>query len=139
MKLYNQIDYHKEVCLTYYSTVARNYLRQIEQFCSSEPSPHPSRPEHTMAEDLQRPFAHLNGQYLFPLPVGPGNSFEKKLVTSSDPQRCGGSSEPSLQDMIALQNSYSGRHSPLRHGNVFSGHLRDLLKSHPISSSPLGH
>lgn len=111
----------------------------MEQLCSSLPSPQPSLPEHTMAVLRQRPFEHLNGQYRLPLLVGPGNNLEKKLETNSDPQRCGGSSEPSLQDIIALQNSYSGKHSPLRQGNVFSGHLRDRLKSQFISSSPLGH
>jgi hypothetical protein len=115
-------------------------LLQIEQFCSSVPSPHPSRPEHTIAELLHRPLPHFNGQYLLPRAVakliGLWNEF---VITISDPQRCGGSSLPSLQLIIALQNSYSGKHSPDLHGNVFAGHLRDFLKSQRSSSSPFGH
>ena len=111
-------------------------LRQILQFCSSVPSPQPSRPEQTLAEDRQRPFPHLSGQYRLPRAVGPEINFMKKLGTGELPHKCAGSSEPSLHEMIALQYSYSGRHSPLLHGNVLSGHFLDFLKSHPISSSP---
>lgn len=73
-----------------------------------------------------------------------------------------GSSLPSLQEIRELQNSYSGRHSPLLHRNVRSGHLRhkgkcrrlnqsislnmntctycaDNGELHPTSSSPCGH
>ena len=39
------------------------------------------------------------------------------------PHKCGNSSLPSRQDIMELQNSYSGRHSPLLHRNVCSGHL----------------
>lgn len=82
------------------------------------------------------------------------------MGTDFDPQRCGGSSLPSAHDIMALQNSYSGRHSPLLHRNVCSGHLRaeryifrhcnirnstksiylpDRNELHPISSSPCEH
>lgn len=58
-------------------------------------------------------------------------------MTTLEPHKCGGSSLPSLHEIIALQNSYSGRHSPERHGNVFSGHFLDLRKSQFSSSSPV--
>lgn len=110
------------------------------QFCSSLPSPHPSLPEHTIAVLRHRPFPHFNGQYRFPRAAEKLSVFcSVFIMTTSEPQRCGGSSLPSLQLILALQNSYSGRHSPDLHGNVFAGHFLDFLKSQCSSSSPLGH
>jgi hypothetical protein len=83
-------------------------LLQTEQFASSDPSPQPSRPEQTMASDLQRPFAHRNGQYP-----------DLLLVRALQASR--GSSLPSLHITIALQNSYSGKQRPSEHLNVRSG------------------
>lgn len=96
------------------------YLLHTEQRSSSLPSPQPSRPEHTIAVDRHLPLAHLKGQYRLTLDEPP-----KYLVKDCGlvPHKCAGSSLPSLQETIALQYSYSGRHSPLRHMNVFSGHL----------------
>lgn len=115
-------------------------LRQTEQCCSSLPSPHPSRPEQTIAELRHRPLPHFSGQYRLPRAVakldGLWNVF---VITTLDPHKCGGSSLPSRHEMIALQNSYSGKHSPERQGNVFAGHLLDLRKSQLSSSSPSGH
>lgn len=121
-------------------TIKISNLRQTEQFCSSLPSPHPSRPEHTIAELRHRPLPHLSGQYRLPRAVAKLVGLWKEFViTTLDPQRCGGSSEPSRHEMIALQNSYSGRHSPDRQGKVFAGHRLDLRKSQFSSSSPPGH
>lgn len=84
-------------------------LLQTEQCASSDPSPQPSRPEQTMASDLQRPLAHRNGQYPDLL----------RLVRALQASR--GSSLPSVQVTIALQNSYSGKQRPSEHRNVPSG------------------
>lgn len=112
-----------------------------------------------MAVDLHRPFPHLKGQYRLPRWPGSVNKRKKKFGTDFDPQRWGGSSLPSAHEMMALQNSYSGRHSPLLHRNVCSGHLirkinfelysetnhaiitylPDRNELHPISSSPWEH
>lgn len=63
-----------------------------------------------------------------------GVLWNKFVISTSAPQRCGGSSLPSRQEMIALQNSYSGKHSPDRQGKVLAGHLLDLRKSQFSSS-----
>ena len=92
-----------------------------------------------MAVDRHRPLAHLSGQYRLPLDVACVNNLLKTLGTAWLPHKWGGSSLPSRHETMALQYSYSGRHSPLLQGNVCSGHFLDFLKSQPISSSPLGH
>lgn len=93
-------------------------LRHTPHVSSSLPSPQPSRPEQIIAVDLHLPFPHLSGQYLLPRAPGCVSSCRKKFGNAFEPQSCGGSSLPSRHEMIELQNSYSGIHSPLLHRNV---------------------
>lgn len=102
------------------------YLLQTAQFLSSVPSPHPSLPEQAMALDLHLPFPHLRGQY------------SDSRLRALPLQIWAGSSLPSLHPIIALQNSYSGRHLPSAHWNVFGGHPRFLVAWQSASSSPPG-
>lgn len=100
---------------------------QTLQAISSLLSPQPSRPEQATAVLLHRPFPQRNGQ----------KSAARHLDCSL--QRCGGSSEASLQDTIALQNSYSGRHSPEPQRNVWRGQPLRRVARQFFSSSPPGH
>mgnify|MGYP006965728002 CR=1 FL=1 len=87
------------------------HLLQTEHLFSSELSPHPSRPEQTTALDRHLPFVQRNGQYC-------------KLrtdVLQVAVQELLGSSDPSVHEMTALQNSYSGKHRPSSHWNVCTG------------------
>lgn len=99
------------------------YLRQTLHVSSSLPSPQPSRPEHTIAVERHLPLPHLSGQYWLPRCLGSLSSRNKKFGSALEPQICGGSSLPSRHEMIELQNSYSGRHSPLLQRKVCSGQL----------------
>lgn len=109
-------------------------LRQTLHVSSSLPSPQPSRPEHTIAVDRHLPLPHLSGQYWLPRCLfGSLSRRNKKLGSAFEPQICGGSSLPSRHDMMELQNSYSGRHSPLLQRNVCSGQLRFRLKKFDYS------
>lgn len=101
-------------------------LLQTEQFFSSVPSPHPSRPEQAIALDLHLPLPHLNGQY------------SDSRLRALPLQIWAGSSLPSLHPIIALQNSYSGKHLPSEHWKVLGGQPRFLVAWQSVSSSPPG-
>lgn len=120
---------------------SRLYLLHTMQLFSSVPSPQPSLPEHTMALERHLPLPHLIGQYRRCRFRSSLSSRMKNEGMDLLPQRCAGSSLPSRQEIIALQNSYSGRHSPLRHWKVFSGHwpFRFRDESQFNSSSPWAH
>lgn len=110
------------------------------------PSPQPSRPEHTIAVERHSPLLQRCGQYAsgsLRLASRPPASIRrmKRFGMEREPHKCGGSSLPSLQETIALQYSYSGRHSPDLQRNVCGGQLLPPRSwpSQPSSSSPCGH
>lgn len=79
-----------------------------------------------MALDLHRPFPHRNGQY------------SDRRLRARPRQMCAGSSLPSLHPIMALQNSYSGKHFPSAHWKVSDGQPRLPAAWQSASSSPEG-
>lgn len=88
-------------------------LRQTLHWVSSELSPHPSVPVQRTATERHRPFRHWTGQY--------SPAFFRRY---SRLQATSGSSLPSLQSIIELQNACSGTHVPSRHLKPLPGHSR---------------